>query len=284
VLLFHWLGFSRVRNACVFARKTPATQVLVFHDVVESAVQTFRRNLQFLKEHTNVVGLSEYLSGRLCYSRLNVVLTFDDGYKGWVSHALPVLRELELAATFFVCSGLVGLEGAAAKEFVSARLRTGLPTTGPIDLDGLRGLVKEGYTIGGHTRQHVDMTAGFSRAILREEIVSDRAWLQERTGQSIEVFAYPFGFFRHPGLDLALLLKDAGYLAALTVAPGFNWATSPRYLLHREIVHPEMAPAIFRARVLGNHDGVRALRRALRVPEGFSMGRSLRSWVKRPQT
>jgi peptidoglycan/xylan/chitin deacetylase (PgdA/CDA1 family) len=55
------------------------------------------------------VSLDDFFSGRLSAEKINVVITFDDGYKSWVTNVLPALKELELPATFFVSSGFVGL-------------------------------------------------------------------------------------------------------------------------------------------------------------------------------
>ena len=48
--------------------------------------------------------------------------TFDDGYKSWVTRAVPVLRILGLPAIFFVSSGFVGLRHEEEIEFVRLNL------------------------------------------------------------------------------------------------------------------------------------------------------------------
>lgn len=37
-----------------------------------------------------------------------IVCTFDDGYKGLIDFAMPILDEYGFTATVFVCTGLIG--------------------------------------------------------------------------------------------------------------------------------------------------------------------------------
>ena len=45
--------------------------------------------------------MEDFFSGRSRDNIINVVLTFDDGYKGWVTNGLPLLKRLNLPAAFF---------------------------------------------------------------------------------------------------------------------------------------------------------------------------------------
>jgi peptidoglycan/xylan/chitin deacetylase (PgdA/CDA1 family) len=241
----------------------PIVRILAFHDVADNLAPQFRAQIAVLREHTNVISLDDLFAGRVSKSRTNVVITFDDGYRSWVDHAAPALRELAVPATFFVSSGLVGR--SATDQFVRDSLRYLSEPTGCLDLDGIRRLAREGFTIGGHTRNHVNVGEICDEAQLRCEVLTDKAELERMTGSKVHYFAYPFGCYENSRFDVARILQDSGYRGAVTTLPGSNSLTTNRYLLRRDLVNPALPIAAFQARVFGNHDAVAFVRRALRV-------------------
>src|SRR5689334_489104 len=92
-LVLYYLGYSMLRNLGFRLRREAMTRFVTFHDIPAAAVEDFRRKILYLKSSTNVVSLDDYFAGRLSQSRINVVVTFDDGYKSWASTAVPILKE-----------------------------------------------------------------------------------------------------------------------------------------------------------------------------------------------
>lgn len=98
----------------VLNRFRPPVLILLYHRVttLESDPQllsvtpaNFRAHLKHLKENFCVAGLEED------WSRMRkpaVVVTFDDGYADNALEALPILEELQVPATFFVSTSLIG--------------------------------------------------------------------------------------------------------------------------------------------------------------------------------
>ena len=82
---------------------------------------------------------------------MNIVITFDDGYKSWISKAAPALRELHMPATFFVSSGFLNLSEEQENEFARVRLKATRKITGSLREKDVRWLSGAGFTIGGHT-------------------------------------------------------------------------------------------------------------------------------------
>ena len=105
-----------------------------------------------------------------------VSLTFDDGLRE--SAAIQPLLDSGLKATFYVNSN---------------RIRT----SGPIDNTGfltkaeLDTLFNNGYEIGGHTIDHVDL-ATLSDAAQLQAICDDLATLRGWYGDNVYSFAYPY--------------------------------------------------------------------------------------------
>ena len=263
VLCFYYLGYSRIRNLGCRLQRKRISRFVAFHDILPETLGRFEANLYFLKQSTNVVSLDDFFSGRLSHEKINVVITFDDGYKSWISHALPVLKQLELPATFFVSSGFVGLSKEKETEFVRSKLflmRSPERITGSLNFEDVKMIVEEGFTVGGHTVNHCNLAELRDSAQVRYEIAEDKMRLESITGRKIEYFAYPFGAHHNPEIDISEILMESGYRGAVTTISGFNSSGSNPYLLHRELTSTSTVGRVFRSRVYGNHDFVRFLK------------------------
>jgi peptidoglycan/xylan/chitin deacetylase (PgdA/CDA1 family) len=95
----------------------------------------------------------------------------------------------------------------------------------------------------------------------KEEILEDKRRLENITGTKTLYFAYPFGAHVNPDIGLIDMLKDVGYKGAVTTVPGFNTIESHPFLLRREISFAGMPKRQFRARIYGNHDLVRHIKK-----------------------
>jgi len=264
VLLLYYMGFSGCRNLILRLQHKPVTRFLALHDILPEAFFNFKTNMYFLKKNTNVVSIEDFFSGRLSSEKINVVITFDDGYKSWLSYAIPVLKDLGLPATFFVTSGFVGLSKENESGFLRSKLFMSLGPrriTGGLTGEGVRRIVEEGFIIGGHTVNHCNLGRLKDGGQIRYEIGEDKTKLEKITGVKIEYFAYPSGAYYNPDIDLVEALKESGYKGAVTAEPGFNSAGTSPYLLHRELTGAAMPIRVFRARVYGNYDGVLFMKR-----------------------
>ena len=100
--LAYWLGLAGAAR-----RNDGCARVLMLHGVPHRHARLLRRVLGYVRRHFSVVPLSALLSDNLRL-RNQLAITFDDGLRNNVEVAYPVLRELGLPATFFVCPGLIG--------------------------------------------------------------------------------------------------------------------------------------------------------------------------------
>jgi peptidoglycan/xylan/chitin deacetylase (PgdA/CDA1 family) len=92
--------------------------VLIYHRVLrdvdpmaprEMTAEVFRWQMQLLRRHAQPLALADALDG-LAAGRLPrraVCVTFDDGYADNEQVALPILRESDIPATFFVTTGFL---------------------------------------------------------------------------------------------------------------------------------------------------------------------------------
>src|SRR5262245_14644771 len=216
--------------------------VLVYHrlgpplsagcEIIPSVpVELFRAQLQTLGDVVEFVTIDEIVAddARRSGRRPAVAITFDDDLPSHVEHALPVLRDLDLPAAFFLSGRALHGEGPYWFQYLEALLSArgaaataaslGLPQSGAESLTmtcaqsaGLRRRVCEladdlpkpevlereamsalgaaGMTIGFHTIEH-DIMPGLDDAALGSAVDKGRDELANATGAKVRHFAYP---------------------------------------------------------------------------------------------
>ena len=137
----HWSGRSRRERAALdgsravilmYHRVLPRAQAR--HERVEPAMyvdpETFARHVTWLAADFDVRPLSEIVSafetGRPLPPRA-CAITFDDGWRDNLEHALPVLEAAGLPATLFAVSDRVGTEGGFWPDETERRLSAAAP-------------------------------------------------------------------------------------------------------------------------------------------------------------
>jgi peptidoglycan/xylan/chitin deacetylase (PgdA/CDA1 family) len=170
------------------------------------AIKSFEEQMRYLKrEGYRAISLGEFLefaSQRRQLPRKTVVLTFDDGYKSFRMHAVPLLKELGFTATLFVYTDYVG----AGRHALSWQ--------------ELRELQAEGFEIHAHSKTHGDLrrTPGESDATyarrLQAELEQPLALFKRHLGRTSEVVAYPYGKWDD---EVARKAREYGYTAGFSV-------------------------------------------------------------------
>lgn len=130
----------------------------------------FRKQLEFLKKNCAVISLKELIksikSGKEI-TPITVVITFDGGFKNNFDNALPILKELNLPATFFVPTSLIDTSQLAWQDQVAAAVslvvesRGYFPTLTSID----PGIAKELSESFNYTKNTVLLARGVVAAI-----------------------------------------------------------------------------------------------------------------------
>ena len=105
----HALSF-RSGLSSVIARHQGCGRILMYHGVAPQGAQALAEQLRYLVRHFKIVSLEAMLD-RLTNGSLppahEIVLTFDDGLRNNLTVVYPILRELQVPATMFVCPALV---------------------------------------------------------------------------------------------------------------------------------------------------------------------------------
>ncbi|MFI5171379.1 MAG: polysaccharide deacetylase family protein, partial [Chitinophagales bacterium] len=86
--------------------------IIIYHGIVPkqhlkynfrfATVSNFKEQLTLLKNAFNIVTVNDIYNNDLATDRLNVAITFDDGFKNNLEYAAPILNDLNLPATFYI--------------------------------------------------------------------------------------------------------------------------------------------------------------------------------------
>ncbi len=152
--------------------------------------------------------LIEHRLGRRHLPRKPVIITFDDGFRDTVEHAVPILQARQFTAVFFLVAGLVGRTSA----WLPAEERLDL-----FDWETAGWLNKNGFQIGSHARTHRRLAELDGEECLAE-LVSSRRIFERQLGHPVSCLCYPHGSFDDAVKEFA---ARAGYRLACTTRPGF---------------------------------------------------------------
>jgi len=180
-----------------------------------------------------------------------VGITFDDGYRNNLTHALPVLRAVGFTATCYVLSARAG----GTNDWDASR---GVATAPLMTVDDWRRWHDAGMEIGAHGRTHRDLTTLDDHAA-RDEIAGARAELRAALGADVAHYCYPYG--RYGPRDVALV-RDAGYRTAATVRRGRATLASDPLQLPRVMIAHRTHALNFWIKLATAYEDRRALRRA----------------------
>ena len=152
----------------------------------------------------------EALSHGQTLSRKSIVLTFDDGYRDFLTAALHTLRKYSFTATVFLVADRIG--GVADWD-----LRYG--EAAPLmSWEELRAIASEGVELGCHSLIHRPMTE-MNRADLLTETALAREILERGLGHPVLHFAYPYGA---ENVIIRNLVAVLGFRSAVTCQPGIS--------------------------------------------------------------
>ncbi|WP_308389391.1 polysaccharide deacetylase family protein [Acidithiobacillus sp. AMEEHan] len=137
------------------------------------------------------------------------VITFDDGYRDNLEHALPVLQQRGFSATCFVVSGALG----AHNRWDAAELGVEKPL---MTIAELRQWADAGMEVGAHTRAHVHLPALSAREA-ETEIAGSKQDLEDLLGRELGSFCYPYGEWGTRERDL---VAKSAFRAAVSTRRG----------------------------------------------------------------
>jgi peptidoglycan/xylan/chitin deacetylase (PgdA/CDA1 family) len=216
----------------------------------------FQEQLAYLEGKFTVVGVQELLL-RLASGRHDgdlLAITFDDGFEDNFLYALPILKQYNLPATFFLTTGYIDNEvDITAADIHYRELR-------PLSWEQVRGLVRAGMSLGSHTHTH-PILAKVDEAHIEDELLKSKDRITEETGIVPQGFAYPLGMPSTYSRITRAKVISTGYNYACSAVWGSDNSEVDKYCLRRIRIDPGDSLADFSEKVAGNWDFVGLIQR-----------------------
>ena len=226
---------GRIRAALEQSGQCPAA-VLFYHRVADQhpngwtiGQSDFGRHLDWLGSRCEFATLAEIRESQRAgrRDRLQVCVTFDDGYGENCDWALPQLLNRNIPCVYFVTASNVEQQ----RPFPHDR-ECGIEL--PVNtIEQIRHFANRGIEIGCHTATHPDLGLPLPTSRLRAEIVDSRHRLQDWTGQSIDYFAFPYGQPENISQAAIDVVIEAGFRGFVSAYGGWNWPGEDDFHLQR---------------------------------------------------
>ncbi|MDI6840244.1 MAG: polysaccharide deacetylase family protein [bacterium] len=187
--------------------------VLVYHnigqyrDLYTITPVLFEQQMSFLYNYgfspLIPADLIHYYIGTKPLPRKPILLTFDDGYRSFLTHALPILSKYGFYCLVFVVTQLIGKLDYFNNPSGKYQLLSKVELIEPSRL---------GIHFGSHSATHRPLTL-LEKDELLTEIAYSKHSLEDIIGKPICFFAYPYGASNE---CIRKMVKAAGYRFAFT--------------------------------------------------------------------
>ena len=148
-----------------------------------------------------------------------VAITFDDGGRDCIEHAVPALATRGFTATFYIVAGVVGGPMRWLTQEKGLELQAA-------DWPALWAAEKMGMRCEAHSITHPRL-GSVDAATCRDELARGRAMLEDGLGHAVTHLAYPFGSFSQ---ETRAIARETGYATACTTVEAIASATDDELL------------------------------------------------------
>lgn len=202
IIMYHYVEYVKDINDLV--RKKLNINPYLFEGQMKSLEEAGFKTY-FVKD------VPDILNGKIGLSSKSAILTFDDGYEDFYTVVFPILKKYQLRATAYIIYDFIGRKGFMNEKEINEILASDL------------------VEIGSHTLDHLYLKL-VPESTARKQIFESKQKLEERFRIKIMTFAYPYGAFTQETVNL---VKEAGYIAAVTVIPGMQQSEQNLFYLSR---------------------------------------------------
>tara|TARA_X000000368_G_scaffold417141_1_gene412721 strand:+ start:120 stop:935 length:816 start_codon:yes stop_codon:yes gene_type:complete len=221
--------------------------VITFHNIMPDDFEWFENTINFIQQKFEIMAPKDIFSKKK-KSQKRVLITFDDGFKSNKKLEELILKPKKIKAIFFITTDFISLDESKAYDFVANNFYP--KSTNAFFLDetkknhflpmnwlDLTNLIKNGHTIGCHTKTH-PILSNLTIEKQKKEILESKILLEKKLNINIEHFAFPFGSPESINTQtLAIMLKEFNYNFC-NVRGMIN--KSKKDLLYRQNISPAM--------------------------------------------
>jgi len=213
-------------------------KVLLYHNIIDSRLffknaiskKSFIKQLKYLNKYYNIVTLSQ--DGTwigLSKKKVNILITFDDGFINNYEVAMPILLDFGINAYFFLISDCV--EEGVVPCFIKRQYPNHdcIPEFRTVNKIQVKEMLQKGMNIGSHTISHNDLSK-FSITEAVYDADKSKKYLKTILENNVESFAFPWGFYKEEQLPSIKKI----FRRIFTVKHGFNLKDD--HILHRNEV------------------------------------------------
>jgi peptidoglycan/xylan/chitin deacetylase (PgdA/CDA1 family) len=241
----------------------PQRRVIIYHDIPQKSIKQFEEQITHLVKAWDIVSLKTLLEDAASPSPLRtrrLAITFDDAYRSIHEQAFPILQRYRISSTIFVPVGFI--ESSDSNKFRRENLRVEEGEPG-MTWGQLQELLHEGHAVGSHSWNHVDF--GQPDVDFRQELSESKKALESKLGNSVDMFAFPFGKWRNMTSQSIQEVRQAGYRYCFS---GINGPLKNEAVLRRTYLDPTWPQKLVRSALAGVFDCL-ALERGNRVMDGI---------------
>ena len=247
----------------LFGLSNDQLRVLLYHDIpIEKHLEFYNQLIKLQKswnfispkEFSDILNKKSKLKGR------NLLITFDDGYNSNRLVAKNILNLLGIKAIFFVVSDFVDIKNRnVARKYVSTNIYPSLKLENipesyyNMRWNHLKQLIKDGHSIGAHTKTHPRLSNIKSKNELLDEIVNSANYIEKTLDISINYFAFPFGNKDSFSREAFMITKNR-FDFIFSGLRGDNNHTSKNFVLFRDSINLNFSNTLIASFLEGSSD------------------------------
>jgi len=230
----------------IFYKKS-RPKILMYHSIANDSddpysvgKNMFEKQINYLIENNyDIISLQNLVNGLkkgICLKN-KVVITFDDGYKNFITNAFPILKKHRIPATVFLVFDLLGKK---------ANWNNCIKHLEIMDKEDIKLIKKNGISLGGHTLKHTDLTSLDTRQ-LHEQLIKSKKALKN-FGENYLTYSYPWGRYSNKVINV---IKNQGFACALIAKEKYVYLTDSLYQLGRITMQRDMTIDLFKKEIEG---------------------------------
>ncbi len=237
------LGFALYRSGVYRRLFRGRAMIFLFHRVDDSLAgnpltctrSEFAAYCDFFRRYFEVISLDDLLARLAAGTDVSrcAVITFDDGYLDNSRVAAVELARRQLPACFFIATNFIDSEVVPwwdAEESI---------TPAWMSWNDVRALASQGFEVGAHTMDHVDLGEVVGDRA-REQIVGSRARIASELGAEPALFSYPYGRAHQLTEANREEVRAAGFACCLSAYGGSVGVADDPFSLERYPVSPPL--------------------------------------------